>query len=44
MPQRKKQEVITFTEDELKSLVVIRNDYINLQNEFGRTKVRKLWY
>ena len=39
---KKKQEVITFTEDELKSLEAIRNDYINLQNEFGRTKVRKL--
>jgi hypothetical protein len=39
---KKKTEVIKFTEDELKSLDAIKNDYINIQNEFGRTKVRKL--
>jgi len=34
--------VVKFTEDELKSLDAVRNDYINIQQEFGRTKVRKI--
>ena len=34
--------VVKFTEDELKSLEAVRNDYLNIQNEFGRTKVRKI--
>lgn len=34
--------VVKFTEDELKSLEAVRNDYLNIQQEFGRTKVRKI--
>lgn len=37
-----KTKPIKFTQDELNGLQAIRNDYLNIQNEFGSLKVRKI--
>lgn len=38
----KKTKTVKFTQEELDSLQAVRNDYANIQNEFGNLRVRKL--
>ena len=35
-------EPVKFTEDELKTVTKIREDYFNIQNEFGQIKLAKI--
>jgi hypothetical protein len=42
MVKKAKTKSVKFTQEELNTLQAVRNDYANIQNEFGNLRVRKL--